>query len=47
MAAILQLLGVAAVTAGAAILSPAAGFVVGGFFLLLIGVAAERGKRAE
>ena len=47
MAAIVQLLGVAGITAGAAMLSPAAGFVVGGFFLLLVGVAVERGKRAE
>ena len=43
-AAILQVLGLLAVTAGAAIIAPAAGFVVGGIFLTLIGVALARPK---
>lgn len=47
MAAVLQLLGVGSITAGAWILSPAAGLTVGGFFLVLIGVAVERSKSAE
>jgi hypothetical protein len=47
MAAVLQLIGVSSITAGAWFLGPAAGLTVGGFFLVLIGVAVERGKRAE
>jgi hypothetical protein len=47
MAGLLQILGAAAITTGAALMSPAAGFAVGGFFLLLIGVAVERAKSAE
>ena len=43
-AAILQVLGLVAVTAGAAIIAPAAGLVVGGIFLTLIGVALARPK---
>ena len=43
-AAILQVLSLVAVTAGAAIIAPAAGFVVGGIFLTLIGVALARPK---
>lgn len=43
-AAVLQVLGLVAVTAGAAIIAPAAGFVVGGIFLTLIGVALARPK---
>lgn len=43
-AAVLQVLGLMAVTAGAAIIAPAAGFVVGGIFLTLIGVALARPK---
>lgn len=47
MAAVLQLCGSAAVTAGAALFSPAAGFITGGVFLILIGIAVERGTNAE
>jgi len=47
MAGLLQILGAAAITTGAALLTPAAGFAVGGFFLVLIGVAIERAKSAE
>jgi hypothetical protein len=47
MAGLIQILGAAAMTTGAALMSPAAGFAVGGFFLLLIGVAVERAKSAE
>lgn len=47
MAGLLQIFGAAAITTGAALMSPAAGFAVGGFFLLLIGVAVERAKSAE
>jgi len=43
-AAVLQVLGLMAVTAGAAILAPPAGFIVGGIFLTLIGVALARPK---
>ena len=44
IAAVLQVLGLVAVTAGAAILAPAAGFIVGGVLLTLIGVALARPK---
>ncbi|HEY7823787.1 MAG TPA: hypothetical protein VIG24_13175 [Acidimicrobiia bacterium] len=47
MAGLLQFMGAAAVTTGAALIAPAAGFIVGGFFLVLIGVAVERAKSAE
>lgn len=47
MAALLQLAGAIAITAGAAVFSPAAGFIVGGIFLMLIGIAVERGSNAE
>jgi len=47
MPALLQLIGVAAVTAGATLIYPPAGFIVGGFLLVLVGVAVERGKNAE
>lgn len=43
-AAILQVFGLAAVTAGAAIIAPAAGFIVGGILLALVGVALARPK---
>lgn len=42
MAAFLQFSGMAAVVAGAALIAPAAGFIVGGVFLLVLGVAVER-----
>jgi len=47
MAGLLQILGAAAITTGAALLTPAAGFAVGGLFLVLIGVAIERAKSAK
>lgn len=47
MAGLLQVLGAGLITAGAALMSPAAGFAVGGFFLVLIGIAVERAKSAE
>ena len=47
MAGLLQILGAAAITTGAALLTPAAGFAVGGIFLVLIVVAIERAQRAE
>ncbi len=43
-AAIAQVVGLVAVTIGAAIIAPAAGFIVGGIFLTLIGVALARPK---
>ncbi len=46
MPAILQICGAVAVTAGATLFSVPAGFIVGGVFLLLIGLAVERGKDA-
>lgn len=47
LAAVLQLLGVAAVTAGAALIAPAVGFIVGGICLTVLGLALERGSSAE
>ena len=44
VAAVLQVLGLVAVTAGAAIIAPPAGFIIGGIFLTLIGVALARPK---
>jgi hypothetical protein len=46
MAAIVQLIGAVSVTAGAALIEPAAGFITGGVFLVLIGIAIERSKNA-
>lgn len=47
MAAIIQLAGLVAITVGAALIAPAAGFIVGGFLLVMFGVAVERGNRAQ
>lgn len=47
MAALLQFAGAIAITAGAAFIAPAAGLIVGGVFLILIGIAVERGSNAE
>lgn len=41
---ILQVAGAALVSIGAAMLLPAAGFIVAGAFLLLFGVASVRGE---
>ena len=43
-AAVAQVVGLVAVTIGAAIVAPAAGFIVGGLLLTLIGVALARPK---
>jgi hypothetical protein len=45
MASVLQLVGLAAVVAGAALIAPAAGLIVGGLFLTLIGIAVESRER--
>lgn len=42
MAAVLQVVGAAAITVGAALLLPAAGFIAGGVFMILFGVALSR-----
>lgn len=42
-ALVLQVIGASSITTGAALLHPSAGFVLGGLFLLLFGLAAERG----
>jgi ammonia channel protein AmtB len=47
MATILQLAGLVAITTGAALIAPAAGFVVGGLLLTMLGLAVERGNRVE
>ena len=44
IAAVAQVVGLVAVTIGAAIIAPAAGFIVGGLLLTLIGVALARPK---
>jgi hypothetical protein len=45
LAAVLQLVGIASVTVGAALLIPAAGFIVGGILLVMLGLAFERGAK--
>lgn len=47
MAAIIQLAGLVAITTGAALVAPAAGFIVGGVLLTLFGLALERARGAE
>lgn len=47
MAAIFQLVGLVAITTGAALIAPAAGFIVGGILLTMFGVALERASGAE
>ena len=47
MAAIVQLAGFIAITTGAALIAPAAGFIVGGILLTMFGVALERARGAE
>jgi hypothetical protein len=39
MSTVLQILGAVAVTAGAAVIFPPAGLIIGGGFLILIGLA--------
>lgn len=38
-----QIAGAVCITVGAALLHPAAGFILGGVFLTMFGLAAERG----
>lgn len=47
MATVLQLAGIAAVVAGAALIAPAAGFIVGGIACVLLGVAVETANRKD
>lgn len=47
MAAVLQLGGLAAIIVGSFMLMPAAGVIVGGVLLVLVGLAVERGNDAE
>ncbi len=42
MSTILQLAGAVAITAGAALFSPILGLVVGGAFLILVGLAVSK-----
>lgn len=42
MSTLIQLAGAVAVTAGVALILPAAGLIVGGVFLLLIGLAVTK-----
>jgi hypothetical protein len=42
IATLVQLAGLTALTVGAAVLHPAAGWLVGGAALVLVGVASER-----
>lgn len=47
MAALIQLLGVAAIIAGAALISPAVGLIVGGLLVTIVGISMEPLKRGE
>lgn len=47
MATLIQLIGVAAIVVGAALVSPAVGFIVGGVLLTVIGIAIEPAKRGD
>jgi hypothetical protein len=42
MSTIIQLAGAVAITAGAVLISPIAGLIVGGVFLILIGLAVTK-----
>ena len=42
MSTIIQLTGAVAITAGATLISPIAGLIVGGVFLILIGLAVTK-----
>ena len=42
MSTIIQLAGAVAITAGAALITPIAGLIVGGVFLILIGLAVTK-----
>lgn len=45
MAALIQLLGVAAIIAGAALISPAVGLIVGGLLVTVVGISMEPLRR--
>ena len=45
LASLVQLAGAAAITTGAALASPAAGWITGGVFALLAGIAAASPRR--
>jgi hypothetical protein len=45
MAAIIQLLGVAAIIAGAALISPSVGLIVGGLLITVVGISMEPVRR--
>ena len=47
MGTALQLFGIAAVVAGAALIAHAAGFIVGGIACVLLGVAVETATRRD
>lgn len=47
MAAFIQLLGVAAIIAGAALISPAVGLIVGGLLVTVVGISIEPLRRGE
>lgn len=47
MGTALQITGLVAVVAGAALISPAAGFIVGGIACVLLGVAVEAANRKD
>ena len=47
MGTVLQIAGIAAVVTGAALIAPAAGFIVGGIACVLLGVAVETATRKD
>jgi|AACY02.3.fsa_nt_gi hypothetical protein len=47
MGTVLQIAGIACVVAGAALIAPAAGFIVGGIACVLLGVAVETANRKD
>jgi uncharacterized membrane protein len=46
VAMVLQVLGLVAIVAGAALFSPVAGFIVGGLALALVGITLEKSDAA-
>jgi uncharacterized membrane protein len=46
VAMVLQVLGLVAIVAGAALFSPVAGFIVGGLALALVGITLEKSNAA-
>lgn len=47
MGTALQVIGITAVVVGAALIAPAAGFIVGGVACVLLGVAVEAATRKD